>query len=65
MKPAKDTLWGVVKENKETVTFSRDYLHWLASYLDESCNCGPHLDHADCIAEAQAFVLTFGHKLGA
>ena len=52
-----DTLcWGIKKNIDGSFTVSAEYIYWLGSYLDESCNCSPHIDHADCISEAQAFV---------
>jgi hypothetical protein len=50
------TCWGITQAPDGYFVMTPEYLAWLVSYLDESCNCGPHLDHADCITEVEALI---------
>lgn len=57
--------WGIVSETADgkAVIITKEYLDWLASVLAESCHCGPHIDHADCLAEVECFIETFHKKV--
>lgn len=54
--------WGCTKEADGSIRMTAEYARWVSTFLDESCDCGPHLDHADCIAEIEALIKLLSGK---
>jgi hypothetical protein len=62
MSQSNTPMWGVQKISENSFVVSKEYLQWLAFLVDEQCQCFPHIDHSDCLAECTAFVDYFTKK---